>query len=111
MSKEKAPALPKKIRVMGKNLRIYRKPRVDMPEEATGFYHRDRSLIGIAQGLSPAEEADTVLHEILHAIVAHSVPGEMDEASEEKVVYALASGLYAVLQDNPKFSKYLTTKR
>lgn len=112
MSKGKtSPALPKTIRVMGKNLRVYRKPRADMPEEATGYYHRDQGKIGIARELSPAEEADTALHEVLHAIIAQTVPGEMTEEAEEKVVYAVASGLYGVLQDNPKFAQYLTAKR
>lgn len=48
---------------------------------------------------STCEQADTFLHEVLHAIYANA--GLTDEDDEEKIVTMLASGLCQVIRDNP----------
>jgi hypothetical protein len=60
--------------------------------------------------LPASEEADTVLHEILHAILfqmAVLLPPDV----EEQFVRSAATGLYAVLQDNPQLAKWLIQPR
>lgn len=63
--------------------------------------------IRIAPGLNKKEEANTLLHETLHAVIEHSGIQMSDEA-EEQLVLAIANGLCQVIQDNPTFLSYLT---
>lgn len=55
---------------------------------------------------TPFGEADTVLHEIFHAILRQQ--GRAYRPSEEVYVHALATGLCGVLRDNPALLRYLT---
>ncbi|MHB8414014.1 MAG: hypothetical protein ACYDB1_01270 [Acidiferrobacteraceae bacterium] len=51
------------------------------------------------------EEADTLLHEILHGVWEHrKLP---DRAYEEATIRALASGLFEVFRDNPGLLSHL----
>lgn len=57
-------------------------------------------------------ERDTVLHEVLHAILdvtglASVIATEVDDKFEEKMVRPLATALLQFLRDNPKFVHYL----
>lgn len=65
------------------------------------------SSIDIVDGQKPIEERDTVLHEVMHAIL-HCQGREHGGEGEELYVRALAAGVLMVLRDNPKFVKYLT---
>lgn len=65
------------------------------------------SSIDIVDGQDPIEERDTVLHEVMHAIL-HCQGREHGGEGEELYVRALAAGVLMVLRDNPKFVKYLT---
>ncbi len=62
--------------------------------------------IYIESGHAEIEEADTVLHEVLHAI-CYTMKIDLEPDVEEKVVATLATGLIGVLQDNPEFAKWL----
>lgn len=55
--------------------------------------------------LNDAETADTILHEILHAIFYKMYVGKGDD--EEAVVSKLATGLVTVMKDNPELFKAL----
>ncbi|SMG43139.1 hypothetical protein [Paraburkholderia susongensis] len=100
---------PRRIRVLGKRYDISYVTEDQLPD-AYGLCHRGEQRIEIRDGLPAGEEADTVLHEILHAIL-HGMGVQLSEAVEEKFVLATASGLISVLQDNPKFSKWLIKPR
>lgn len=64
-----------------------------------GKMHYGHSSIDVDDGQSDAETADTLLHEILHAVWAYrNLP---DRCREERAVTELASGLTAVFRDNP----------
>lgn len=63
----------------------------------------------IAPGQHPTEETDTVIHELFHAIL-YCQGREHGGKTEETYVRALATGLTGVLQDNPKFLKWLNTR-
>ena len=66
----------------------------------------DGETIHIADGQRGPQLADTILHELLHAIYATF--GLKDEDEEERIVSALATGLVGVLRDNREFARWLT---
>ena len=74
---------------------------------AVGQWDSAEVSIDIVQGQDPIEERDTVLHEVMHAIL-HCQGREHGGDGEELYVRALAAGVLMVLRDNPKFVKYLT---
>jgi hypothetical protein len=55
---------------------------------------------------NPIHGADTVLHEILHAVYANA--GLSPLSDEEHVCSAISTGLLQVLRDNPKLVAWLT---
>lgn len=56
--------------------------------------------IRINDGRAPQERAETILHEILHALLYDSGMN-LDREEEEKVVSVLAPRLTALFHDNP----------
>jgi hypothetical protein len=105
----KKEARPQSVRVLGKQHRINYKPSEEM-QNCYGLCFNGKQRIDIQGDLPPGEEADTVLHEVLHAILfqmAVLLPPDV----EEQFVRSSASGLYAVLQDNPQFAKWLIQPR
>jgi hypothetical protein len=95
--------------VLGKRYDIKYLP-VDKLPDVYGLCHKGDQRIEIRDGLPDGEEVDTVLHEVLHAIL-HGMGVQLSEAVEEKFVLAAASGLISVLQDNPQFSRWLIKPR
>lgn len=93
---------PTSLRIFGRNFSIQYKPRL----EAWGVCHRDRNLIEIVEDQQDTEEADTILHETLHALFYH-LNFDMPDKKEEAIVRPLATGLMQVFLDNPEFLKYL----
>jgi hypothetical protein len=57
-------------------------------------------LITLADNMTPQNLADTLLHELLHAI--HWVADVDDEADEEQFTLMTAHGLCQLWQDNPE---------
>lgn len=73
-------------------------------EEAGLYYAEDNSII-LQEGQKWHEEANTLLHEILHAI-CHCYNLHLSEKLEEKVVCNITNGLMEVLSRNPELLKY-----
>ncbi len=89
---------PESVYILGKEWRI-------LDKESDGAYGLciERALeIHIGRDLSDELERDTVLHEILHAI-----DWTVGTKLTEKQVGTIASGLYAVLKENPNLVEYL----
>ena len=61
-------------------------------------------LLSSEQG--PDQEADTVLHEVLHACL-HQSDGELSVEQEERLVLSLAPLLLDTLRRNPELVAYL----
>lgn len=97
---------PKVIRVFGKNFDVVTNPKGITPSDASGFLLYNNQLVVLSEGLTPSEEADTLLHEITHAI-----DFTMGLELSERQVTQLATGLYGVLQDNPEFAQWLIERR
>lgn len=68
--------------------------------EADGIYSPSRRAIEIDPNLTPPDQAETLIHEILHALWHYM--GLPEKAPEERVVEALSLGLATVLRDNPE---------
>jgi hypothetical protein len=81
----------------------------DSPLELTnlGICNNQMMIIAIKDGQHPVEEADTLVHEIFHA-VWYCMSIAMTGAGEEEIVRRLSSGFTSVLMDNPQLLKYLT---
>lgn len=70
-----------------------------------------RQLIAVDPDLGPDQQADTVLHEILHAVMSLTgLASDLDDDTEEQVVFRLAGPLLDVLRRNPRLVAYLTMK-
>lgn len=101
---------PEGIRLGGREWAFrFRRPKA-MPE-MDGQCHTKLATIDIRRGQSAINEADTVLHEVFHAIL-FCQGRENGGRQEETYVRALATGLIAALKDNPEFAEWLhsTTK-
>ena len=98
ISKEDRPG---SIRVFG---RVYK---VAFIPQHLGFHdcgqtiHENCSIL-IRENQLPVEEADTLLHEVVHTI-----DYVMDLSLTEHQVRALATGLLGTFRDNPDFAKYI----
>lgn len=74
-----------------------------------GLCRCTEGVIEIRQDQSAFELRDTVLHEVLHAMMHHQGRTGSGPADEETHVRCTATGLMGVLQDNPLFAKWLIT--
>ena len=92
--------LPTSLNIVGREVPIIV---VDVFPEQLGEYNYDDYSIKIKSGQHPLAEADTLLHECIHAI---------DDCFQlklsERQVYCLAVGVLALLRDNRNMLAYLT---
>lgn len=111
MANARAPLRPHKVRIFGREYSINFHAFSHLNDSDLGNCNNIYHTINIADGLSPMEEADTVLHEVLHAI-AWAMHLEFGcESTEERIVAAFATGIMGVLQDNPRLAEYLAHPR
>ena len=105
---------PAQVKIVGK---VY-KVRV-VTERADGFEDgdygdcdNDQLVIRIIAGRSIANDQDTLLHEILHAIEFQmGLDGAINKkVSVEQRIQGTATGLLAVMKDNPALVRFLTRK-
>jgi hypothetical protein len=96
---------PKSIRVGPFDVSVAQMPPGE-PEADYGDYEDSKLRIQMAATFaSPAQEAETFIHEILHAIwTTYNVK---DEDKEERTVATLAIGLAQVLRDNKDLAEWL----
>ena len=94
---------PEAVRLMGRTFLLnYVKGSVLADNHDFGHIDFYNQVINISDNLTPVEEADTVLHELIHAVDL-SMGLEMSEHQ----VHHLATGLIALFQDNPEVALYL----
>lgn len=101
----KLPKRPEHVRVMGRDYLISYEDMTLLGTDCLGRCHHGMCRIAVQNGQHPVEEADTVLHEILHAIWYCMSIAE-GGADEEAVVRRLASGMLSVFMDNPHLLTY-----
>lgn len=104
---------PTRIRILGKQITVHYVPPGDAllrdtPEDTNPGVGRSdgaKQLIAVEDGQPLASEQDTLLHEVLHVVEEY-----MGMDVPEEVVLKFATGLLAVMKDNPSFMGYLRTK-
>ena len=100
------PALkrPAKVRVLGKPYVIQWVDKVG--DGLNGLTDCDGLEISVLDCLKLETEQDILLHEVLHAVEA-----QMGLDLEDTIIERLATGLLAVLKDNPTLITYLRRKK
>lgn len=109
MTKKKTTERPTSIKIMGRDYEIIYVSPTPLGGNYLGLCDNNRQVIYIEDYQTPVEEADTVLHEVLHAI-RYMAKVEIDPAEEEKMVSASATGLISVFHDNPGFAAWVSSK-
>lgn len=95
---------PDVVRLLGSEVVINKRPIVIVENESVlGTYLESKTEIQIRNNLSPSAQRNTVLHELIHAILQ-----EYEQDSEE-LVRILTPALLAMLRDNPALVEFLTT--
>lgn len=97
---------PRTIKVLGRIYVCSYEPALNLGTGNVGLCDNSNLVIHILDGQHPIEEADTLIHELLHAIwfIMSIDHGAVDE---EGVVRRLAAGLIGVFLDNPELLAYL----
>ena len=102
--------IPEKIKVGYRNYKLEEwKQTVASANEAQGQFFAKEGIIGYTADEKGVSHANTLIHEILHAIV-YQWNMELDEKTEEHIVNGITNGLTTVLVDNPKLIDYLKEK-
>lgn len=70
-------------------------------EGARGDFNYRTGRIRIADGYAPSAQVETLLHEIIHALLKDSALDFSNDAEEERIVERLSPRLAAFLVDNP----------
>jgi hypothetical protein len=96
--------LPKRIS-LGYRTFTVRKDR-HLPSGELGQCQNDKGLILIAPGQLGDDEANTVLHELLHAAL-HLGHVSLEDDKEEQVVTVLGNAITELWKRNPSLISYL----
>lgn len=75
-----------------------------------GIHDYTEQNIAIKNGLQPSVEKNTVIHELLHALLYQCHFDFEKGITEEELVSRLSPVLTTLLIDNPKLVNYLMTK-
>lgn len=103
----KLAGFPKRVKV---GLHLYRLRSVKNITDSSGWLYgrtdRKKTLIEVDPTVSPSQLRDTILHEILHAIIGDQ-PIALAEDQEELVIRGITPVLLAVLRENPELVAFL----
>lgn len=105
----KKPARPSIVRVGHRDISVEFVSKVDLPD-ADGNYHADSQSIRVGDWLGIQSQAETLIHELLHACWPYRWNAfQKYQEIEEDLVTALAPLLAMVLRDNPSLILWLTS--
>lgn len=101
---------PRTIRVGFREMGLCFLPEIELGD-ARGQWRPGESRIVVGSYLSPQDQAETVLHEVLHGCYpSFDMPETVgSDDVEELVVSTLAANLSQVIRDNPKLVSWLRT--
>ena len=111
-----AELMEKKIKIGYQDIVIERETSTFQKQtDCYGEYEHRKNQITIQNGLGPLDEANTLLHEILHAVVyinslTQSGQPLDTENKEEVVINTITNGLAQVLRDNKWLLPYFKEK-
>lgn len=93
---------PMRVKILSNHVDIKFVDRVPLTDsEAYGLYDEKSSTIYLMEGTSNQVVQDTLLHEILHAIL------QAYEMDSEKLVRTITPALLGLLKDNPGLVLFL----
>ena len=108
--------MEKKIKIGYQDIQIERETSTFQKQtDCYGEYDHRKNTITIQNGLDPLDEANTVIHEVLHAIAyinSLTVSGQPldSENKEEITINQMTNGLMQVFRDNKWLLPYLSKK-
>ena len=108
--------MEKRIKIGYKDITIERETATFQKQsDCYGEYDHRKNVITIQSDLSPLDEANTVVHEILHGIAyinSLTVSGQPldNDNKEEVVINQFTNGLVQVFRDNKWLLPYLKDK-
>ena len=108
--------MEKKVKIVYQDINIERETSTFQKQtDCFGEYDHRKNSITIQNGLGPLDEANTLLHEILHGIAyinSLTQTGQpLDkENSEEVVINTMTNGLAQVFRDNKWLLPYFKDK-
>jgi len=114
--KRKEKNVPEKVKIGYQDVLIeWSSASFSKPSDSYGEYDHRKNTISIQNELSDLDEANTLLHEILHGIVyinSLTVGGQpLDkEDKEEVVINQMTNGLMQVFRDNRWLLDFLKEK-
>ena len=100
--------LPSKVKVGHVTYRLTVWPADFTPEDRWGECDRVGAVIRIRDNHTGPRGAETVLHEVMHAIYHEADLSAQD--GEERMVTRLSSMLATVLHDNPKLLEWISAE-
>jgi len=78
-------------------------------EKSLGLFSQEKMTIWLHPKFESEQiEAETVIHEMMHAI--YSVFGVHEKDRQERVVSQMSIGMASVIRDNPKLIEWLRKK-
>ena len=97
---------PDSLVFLGRNIAVQFIEEGPWGSDVYGDFYGKEQRIRILEGLTPVEEMDTFLHEIIHMVMfyMHIMMGQVDE---EMITHRLATGLSSVLVENPHVAEYI----
>ena len=97
---------PSSLVFMGRNITVSFIEEGPWGASVFGDFYAKEQRIRILEDLSPIEEMDTFLHEIIHMIMNYMTI-MMGQVDEEMITHRLATGLSSVLVENPHVAEYI----
>lgn len=100
-----APAIPSTVRILGKTFQLIEEASTAATlaqDDLVGRVNSIKQTIVFAGGQGDEQRADTIVHEIIHAL---SYAMKLDISEQQ--THAMAAGLVAVINDNPALMKAL----
>ena len=97
---------PERIKILAKPFKVEFREGPPLEAGDMGNCDTEAQAITIRPNQPLENEQDSVLHEVLHAVSDY-----MEINLREGQVTKLATGLLAVLKDNPKFVSYLRRRK
>ena len=102
--------VPEKIKVGYRDYKLEEwKQTVANANDAHGQFFAKEGVIGYTAEETGVSHANTILHEVSHALI-YQWNIELGEKMEETVVNGLSNGLSTVFVDNPELMDYLKIK-
>jgi hypothetical protein len=98
---------PDNLIFMGRNITVSFIEEGPWGSDVYGDFYAREQRIRILDGLTPVEELDTVIHEVIHMVMNY-MGIMMGQVDEEMITHRMASGLTAVLVENPHVAEYIS---